>query len=116
MHPKLSNKKHNVSHISDVGRCATSRNLTRVIAYLESIDHPEILTEIINHTGMKTRIRDALNWLVCNGIVLKEKGHNRCKHNSNFKYHSDSPCYRINPEFLKLRPKLKNETSTTTTK
>jgi hypothetical protein len=90
--PKEGIPSNRIGEKSDWGRCGNTRHLTRIITFFLEQKSPVIKKNISDNLGLTNRLDDALNWLVCNGIVLKSKESNS----------HDRFTYILNPDFLKL--------------
>ncbi len=70
--------------------------LTRILTVMKELEYPiniSRLAEMCNaYSGSKIKI--ALNWLVCNHIIIAERGF--------YMTSREVMGYRINPKFLKL--------------
>ena len=90
-------KKNPLGLKQDSNKNASTRILTRIIIYLSEIQEEAILTEIREGTNNHTsKIKDALNWLVNNKIILKKKSTRKWKG-------SHTNCYIINPAWRALK-------------
>jgi len=91
----MTMKKHRRNghkYVSDSNRRGNTRHLTRIITILSELPEGTYKTNLSEHYGVGTNtyVSDALNWLVCNGIVTKIR-------------RNEMNIYKINKEFLKLR-------------
>jgi len=88
---KLTKLRGGRKYISDCGKRANTRHLTRIITILSEMPEGTFKTNLVN-IGVSEWgfVSDALNWMVANGIIsiVKPKG---------------VKIYKINKEFLKLR-------------
>jgi len=105
LHPKTTNKKRTRTYISDRSKLATTRILTRILTYLGEVDE-DILTHIVENCCCKVdRISEGLHWLICNGIVLKQRGTLRKKMGKGISDY-ETFFYSINKKFIELRKNL----------
>jgi len=86
-----------------IGRAqgATTRYLTRIITYLSDTKNSGSITNISMNcfSGDNRTVRDALQWLVSNKIII-------------ITYNDSAKIYKINPKFIKLRNENKEGTYT----
>lgn len=78
-------------------RSGKTYQLTRIIEFLKrqiSCNYTEICKECFGCSGT-SEIRNSVNWLVANGIVLRKITNNGSKR------------YSLNPEFVKLQKSVK---------
>ena len=92
---------------SDNQKIGNTRHLTRILTILQEQAEPIIKNKFRTDYGLNSNnYNDALNWLVCNGIVLKEHYIKNNLSSNNI----STWTYRINPKFLELKPNQPQKT------
>lgn len=78
----------------DKNHCASSREMTRIIVYLRETKSQANISLLIHELGINSqKLRDAVNWLVSNKILLK----------NTLDYGRIKNSYYINPEWEKIK-------------
>lgn len=86
---------------SDLQGVGNTRHLTRLLNVFKEADVNLIWSEIFERIGGNGRqVKDALNWLIGNGLVLKVKVRRVRTGRSKSKCRYDTRSYAINPLFL----------------